>query len=96
MSQVNVRGKNVRGDVRGKMSELIMSELRMPTLYQVILYYYLINMVGFLSILGGPPPKKKKRTVDFQDFALINSFLFTLLDRAYLLHYTNTKIIKFG
>ena len=34
-------------------------------------------------------------TIDFQDFALINSYL-GLLDRASFPHYNNTKIIKFG
>ena len=37
-SEVIMSQVNVRGDVRGKMSELIISELKMPTLYQVILY----------------------------------------------------------
>ena len=32
--------------------------------------------------------------VDFSDFALINSYFFTLLDRAYISDYNNTKIIK--
>ena len=33
----------------------------------------------------------------FQDFALLNSYLFfTLVDRASFFHYNNTKIIKFG
>ena len=32
-------------------------------------------------------------TIDFQDFALINSYL-VLLDRASFPHYNNTKIIK--
>ena len=48
---------------------------------------------------GWPPPKKKtEQSIQsiFQDFALINSYFFTLLDRAFFPHYNNTKIIKFG
>ena len=41
-------------------------------------------------------PQKTEQSI-FQDFALINSYLFfTLLDRASFPHYNNTKIIKFG
>ena len=47
---------------------------------------------------GWPNKDGTVDTVDFfQDFALINSYLFfTLLDRASFSHYNNTKIIKFG
>ena len=49
---------------------------------------------GRETYTGWPP---KNGTVDFQDFALINSNLFfTLLDRASFPHYNNTKISKFG
>ena len=42
------------------------------------------------------PKNGRVDTVDFQDFDLINSYLFTLLDKASFPHYNNTKIIKFG
>ena len=62
-----------------------------------------------LSVFLGPPciyiyiyiytgwPKKTPEQSIFQDFALINSYLFfTLLDRASFPHYNKTMIIKFG
>ena len=49
-----------------------------------------------ISTYTGWPPKKTEQSI-FQDFALINSYLFfTLLDRASFPHDNNTKIIKFG
>ena len=46
------------------------------------------------TLPGGP--KITEQSI-FQDFALINSYLFfTLLDRASFPRYNNTKIIKFG
>ena len=48
--------------------------------------------------IPGGPKKKPEQSIQsiFQDFALINNDLFTLLDRASFPHYNNTKIIKFG
>ena len=43
-----------------------------------------------------PGGQKKTEQSIFQDFALINSYCFTLLDRASFPHHNNTKIIKFG
>ena len=51
-----------------------------------------------------PPPKKKKKKKTeqsiqsiFQDFALINSYLFSpCWIEHFFPHYNNTKIIKFG
>ena len=45
---------------------------------------------------GWPKKTGTVDTVEFQDFALIKFFFFTLLDRASFPHYNNTKIIKFG
>ena len=47
-------------------------------------------------IPGGPPKTEQSIQSLFQDFALINSYFFTLLDRASFPHYNNTKTIKFG
>ena len=51
---------------------------------------------GTCSIPGGPIKMEQSIQSIFQDFALINSYFFTLLDRASIPHYNNTKIIKFG
>ena len=49
------------------------------------------------TIPGGPEKTEQSIQSIFQDFALINSYLFfTLLDRASFFHHNNTKIIKFG
>ena len=48
-------------------------------------------------IPGGPQKTEQSIQSIFQDFALINIYLFfTLLGRASFTHYNNTKIIKFG
>ena len=47
-------------------------------------------------IPGGPEITEQSILSIFQDFPLINSYFFTLLDRASSSHYINTKIIKFG
>ena len=64
---------------------------------------YGLSFSGFaihLSLVGAPPPPKKKKPSTEQSivyyFALINSYLFTLLDRISFPDYNNTKIIKFG
>ena len=57
-----------------------------------------LNFAGRLTpfIPGGPKKEQSIQSI-FQNFALINSYLFfNLLDRASLPHYNNTKIIKFG
>ena len=48
------------------------------------------------TIPGGPEITEQSIQSIFQDFALINSYFFTLLDRASIFHYNNTKINKFG
>ena len=45
---------------------------------------------------GWPRNNGAVDTVEFQDFALINSHFFALLDRASIFYYNNTKVIKFG
>ena len=49
-----------------------------------------------LVIPGGPIKTEQSIQSNFQDFALINSYLFTLLDISSFPHHNNTKIIKFG
>ena len=56
---------------------------------------FYISCVPF-TYTGWPRNNGTVDTVDFQDFALINCYFFTLLDRASSSHYINTKIIKFG
>ena len=54
-------------------------------------HYFLID-----GIPGGPEKTEQSIGSIFQDFALINCYFFTLLDRTSSSHYINTNIIKFG
>ena len=61
--------------------------------YTIIVWDFIFRYKFLVYIPGG---QKTEQSI-FQDFALINSYLFfTLLDRASFPQYNNTKIIKFG
>ena len=62
----------------------------------IYIYIHIYIYIYIYIYTGGPEKTEQSIRSIFQNFALINCYVFTLLDRASSSHYINTKIIKFG
>ena len=65
--------------------------------YNILRVSVSVFVVSGITLFRVAPKNGTVDTVDFQDFALINSSLFSpcLIEHLFP-HYNNTKIIKFG